>query len=299
MAPKIVANKKDPVDRISTMDILKHRFFNGPTQKLSPPESGLKYTQSTVEEETYTDDRPLRTVSKQRRDHEGASSSVRLYTRPVRHPSREKRVGLEKLLEEIGVSGEYQKRRPSGVSVEEPNHPQLSSRISSNRRPSREISGRHLSGENTTGNKLQGEHSQAIEREYSSDNTEDGSNRRQASRWNHHDNRRTSRGKNRSLDRYHGEKEARFDWHESDEQNGNPIRRNEPLGNPSPGEGLRNALGNIENRLNSKIAKRQSFASHEQRKKESRKGSGGKGFATLVEELVQRPQQGILTYFTC
>ena len=292
------------------MDILKHRFFNGPTRKLSPPENGLKYTQSTVKEETYTDEKvppSLRTVSKQLRGHEDAGSSVSLYARPVRHPSqrsRNKIFELETLLKEIGVSGEYQRRRTSCVSVEEPNRRRhVSSRISSGRRASQAISGRNLSGENKTGNKWQGVCSPTIEREYSSDNTEDGTeygyDQRQTSRWTHHDNRRTSKGNDRSLGSYHGEKEARFDLYEHIERNGNPILQNEPLGNPSPGEGLRNALGNIENRLNNKIAKRQSVTRHEQRKKKSLKGSGGKGFDTLIEELIQRPEPGILLYHTC
>ena len=295
---KVVSHKKDPVDRISTMDILKHRFFNGPTRELSPRKNGSKHTQSTVEGETYADEKidpPLRTILKQRQANEGGGSSVSLYAIPVRHPpqqSRSKRVGLETLLEEIDVSSEYQKGRPSSVSVEDPNLRQASSR---RQRPSRLISGRPVSGENSNENKRHDAYSQEIECEYSSENKEYGSNRRQTSRLYHHDNRCTSKGKHRSLDSHHAEKEAKFDLYGSDELKDNPSRRNERLAHPSPGEGLRNALGNIENRLNIKTANRRSLTSHELGK-ESRKRFGGKGFATLVEELVQRPEQGIVAY---
>jgi hypothetical protein len=298
MSHKIVAHEKDPVDRISTMDILKHRFFNGPTRELSPRENGLKPTQSTVEEETCADEKidpPLRTMLKQRQDNEGGGSWVSLYTMPVRHPSQQsrgKRVGLETLLEEIDVSSEYQKGRPSSVSVEAPNLRQASSR---RQRPSLPISGRHVSGENSNENKRHDAYSDEIEREYPSENKEYGSNRRQTSRLYHHDNRCTSKGRHQSLDSHHAEKEARFDLYENDELKDNPNRRNEPLGYPSPGEGLRNALGNIENRLNNKTANRQSLTSHEL-VKEARKRAGRKGFATLVEELVQRPAPGIAAY---
>jgi hypothetical protein len=96
-----------------------------------------------------------------------------------------------------------------------------------------------------------------------------------------------------SPDSYSRDKEAKFDLSENDinqKRNSKPLRHVGNLGNPSPGEGLRNALGNIENRLNGKQKSRK-VSTNPPSRKQSNKETGEKGFATLVEELV--PNRGI------
>jgi len=105
-------------------------------------------------------------------------------------------------------------------------------------------------------------------------------------------------GRSTSKDSYSGKKEAMFELYEDDYVEPPTIQKNltrqERLGNPSPGEGLRNALGNLENRLHRKHSNRTEL-NHNKRVNECQQSSSEKGFATLVEELVepQRSQKGV------
>ena len=100
--------------------------------------------------------------------------------------------------------------------------------------------------------------------------------------------RRPSHHSDKTINSYTREKEAIYQVSESDD---NPCSRN-PRGQsaPSPGEGLRNALGNLENRIHRRASGRdkpQSFDDGNNRGAEEGRVAGGKGFATLVEELVR------------
>ena len=100
--------------------------------------------------------------------------------------------------------------------------------------------------------------------------------------------RRPSHQSDKTLDSYTREKEAIYQVSESDD---NPRARNSRgLSAPSPGEGLRNALGNLEHRIHRRASARdkpQSLDVVKNHGAEEGRAAGGKGFATLVEELVR------------
>jgi hypothetical protein len=113
------------------------------------------------------------------------------------------------------------------------------------------------------------------------------------------DSNRQVSGGSTSKDSYSGKKEAMFERYGSDHVEPPTVQKNitrpERLGNPSPGEGLRNALGNLENRLHRKQTDRRTDLNPDKRVNKCQKSSSEKGFATLVEELVdpRRSQKGI------
>ena len=94
-----------------------------------------------------------------------------------------------------------------------------------------------------------------------------------------------------SKDSHFGGKEAMFEPYETDDVEPQipekQARRMEPHVKPSPGEGLRNALGKLENRLNRRPTDGQTDLPNNQAINNSQKSSSGKGLATLVEELVE------------
>jgi hypothetical protein len=101
-----------------------------------------------------------------------------------------------------------------------------------------------------------------------------------------------------SLDSYARGKEAIYDrcLPERDRWKHDQPRDSEKMCKPSPGEGLRNALGNLETRLKNRAFGNSRPSSVNQQREDPDRTSGGKGFATLVEELVKprrRDEKGI------
>jgi hypothetical protein len=80
------------------------------------------------------------------------------------------------------------------------------------------------------------------------------------------------------------EKQAVYNQYETEySERRNLSRHQREIGKPSPGEGLRNALGNLETRLKTRNFGTSRQSSVNQQKKDSEP----KGFATMVEELVK------------
>lgn len=264
---------------------------------------GFKYHAETTEEETCLEDRVLPPMKVLPKRHPDPESSDSIEPKPAVDKARRsqqnsgKHLGLKTLLEEIGVSDEY-RRHHSETAPWRYAPIQMSKRTSIEKPISRAIPSvyqrRCLSGESESDENWRERHSKGNEADHSSEGIKSGSHRQPTLLKNRHRDRRVSKEENWSPDSYSREKEAMFDQYESDinqKRNSDPLPRNDARGNPSPGEGLRNALGNIENRLNEN-SRNKPAPRNQQRRKQSGKESG-KGFATLVEELVQRPERGI------
>lgn len=222
---------------------MKNRFFDGPIRELSPLRQRLTYIEEAdVGEEIYHDDYllpPKPSVSRRR-----SVSRDKLDTRPsvdVQHPSRRSsvrdRVGLRTVLEEIGVSDEYQGRRRSREI------PAKDIRVTRRPRNSQEDEDQSRSVFDTSlkDYRLSRHESPAINK---------GA-------------RRISRQYEDSTDSYSRQKEAEFDIYEDDELRGkhHDPRHTNQVDTKSPGEGLRNALGNLGKYLNiNAIKKRQPSA---------------------------------------
>lgn len=102
-------------------------------------------------------------------------------------------------------------------------------------------------------------------------------------------------GGSTSRDSYSAKKEATFEIHECEdefERERESDPRPQHLGRPSPGEGLRNALGNLDNRLHRKRSVGRTGSSHSKGVKGDQNTPSEKGFATLVEELIQPRSSG-------
>lgn len=109
------------------------------------------------------------------------------------------------------------------------------------------------------------------------------------------DSNRYVSGGSTSRDSYSAKKEATFEFYENNDKDESSRDRkqgprSEHLGKPSPGEGLRNALGNLDNRLHQKQSIEGTNLNRDRELKRGQKSSLEKGFATLVEELVQPPR---------
>jgi hypothetical protein len=202
---------------------LKHRFFDGPIRELSPLRKGLTYTEEAdVEEETYHDNclLPRKASISSRRSVSGSKldkrSSVDVQ-RPSRRSSVRDKVGLRTVLEDIGVSDEYQRRARPGDIPSKGRYLYASRRT----RQENEDESRFVSDDSLRSPRLLRHESPAIDKE--------------------------------STDSYSGQKEAEFDHYESDYKHRakhDDPRRTKHVADKSPGEGLRNALGNLDNYLN-------------------------------------------------
>ena len=108
------------------------------------------------------------------------------------------------------------------------------------------------------------------------------------------DYHRRPRERDPSIDSFSRKKEAIYDY---DSERNDRQFHNQPRypggGKPSPGDGLRNALGNLETRLKRRTFGSSRESSANQQSEGSRRSSEVKGFATMVEELVKsRPHGG-------
>jgi hypothetical protein len=274
------------VRRISTFEILKHKFFDGPARMLVVPKRRLSVDGSSIEEETYRNENilppkiavPKRRLGLEHLDPSEPESLEERGSEEVKRTSRAgsggHRVGLETLLEEIGVSDDYPRRR---ISLEIPDD--------NRRRNSRESAEGHIPG------RLSAE----IRR---CDRRISGNRQRHSSVETVDNFHRESETRDESLDSYSRRKEAVYDQHhpERDGRKHDQPRYPEEMGKPSPGEGLRNALGNLETRLKNRAFGNSRQSSMNQQREDPRRASGRKGFATMVEELVKprrRDEKGI------
>jgi hypothetical protein len=215
---------------------LKHRFFEGPIRELLPAKRELTYTEErSVDEETYHDNYALpprvsipngRAASGSKFDyrsngHEGSSVDRQ---GPSRRGSGKDPVGLRTVLEEIGVSEDYRRRRSSREITSKDHLPSPIWRDcpydgrDDNRFPSLN-SGRGVYPQRQTSLDVGGKESHRVSRQ------SEGSN-----------------------DSYSQKKEAGFDYYKSDYKH--KRRTNDGPYTKSPGEGLRSALGNLESYLN-------------------------------------------------
>jgi hypothetical protein len=210
---------------------MKHRFFDGPIRELSPLTKGLTYIEEAdVEEETYHDNHlfPRRASISGRRSVSGSKLDKRSSSdvqRPSRRSSVRDKVGLRTVLEEIGVSDDYQRRtRPAEI-------PSKGVYLYPHRRnrQENEDESRSVSDDSPRSPRLLRHESPAIDKGTRREKYEE------------------------STDSYSGQKEAEFDHYESDYKHRakhDDPRRTKHVADKSPGEGLRNALGNLDNCLN-------------------------------------------------
>jgi hypothetical protein len=211
---------------------------------------------------------------------------------------------LKTLLSEIGVSEEYRRRRQGKriSSAPESDYSAPAPQRKSKDRETADYEPRRKASEDLLVPKR-------VSKEYNKDIDTHGRvmKKMSSSGQNHPRQRKPSRGDppdrrtshrtERSVDSYTGEKEAIYQVSESDDQHHYRGRQTtgpqQGMGAPSPGEGLRNALGNLETRINSgalsgrdtELRVNETHARQEIRR--GRPPSDGKGFATMVEELVK------------
>ena len=220
--------------------------------------------ESSVHEKTGDKDRILPRM----RDIQRKPRSRRRLPKTTVSKDHDEDKGFRTMLEEIRVPSKSQRKR----SAENAPIPYESRRPSENREPRR------------SRNHVVSHQSAEINR---------------ASFGSFRDSNRHVSGGSTSKDSYSGKKEATFELYESDDVEPAIEPETVPcpsrLGNASPGEGLRNALGNLENRLYRKQSNGRTQLDRNKGGNKSEKSSSEKGFATLVEELVepQRSQKGI------
>jgi hypothetical protein len=209
-----------------------------------------------------------------------------------------KQVRLGTLLDEIGLSDRYEGHYEE-AAPETHSRKTAFKRISNRRLASRKIPNcsqrrRTSSKESENENDLR-PRSQVKELDSSSESAHSDAKQLDILSKKYQYHHQIFREETGSSDSYSRDKEAKFDLSENNinqKRNSKPLRHVDNLGNPSPGEGLRNALGNIENRLNGNQKNRR-VSMNPPSRKQSSKEAGEKGFATLVEELIQRPNQGV------
>ena len=310
---------EDPGRRISVDEILEHRFFAGPIRELLPLRS-IDYDEGTYVEDPSSEEYSKDIDDKERRhDQKNRVPNSRTHlkgitsddperprygdilqtrypsSRPSKEPRRESRqtsrqtsgknqIGLRTLLSEIGVAEDYQQlqQRVSNEWEADDFAPQRKSKDpglddhEGLQRPRKHMQSRRVSKDDYKGNvkprRVSKEHHAPKQRVSSKESQ----------------HRRPSHQSDKTINSYTREKEAIYQVSESDE---NPRSRN-PRGQsaPSPGEGLRNALGNLEHRIHRRASARdkpQSLDDVKNHGAEEGRAAGGKGFATLVEELVR------------
>jgi len=202
-----------------------------------------------------------------------------------RQTSGKSQIGLRTLLSEIGVAEDYQRlQRVSNEWEADDFVPQRKSKDhgiddhEGQQRTRKHIQFRRVSKDDYKDNVKP----QRVSKEHHGH----GAKQRVSSKESQH--RRPSHQSDKTLDSYTREKEAIYQVSESDD---NPRARNSRgLSAPSPGEGLRNALGNLEHRIHRRASARdkpQSLDVVKNHGAEEGRAAGGKGFATLVEELVR------------
>ena len=294
---------QDPRVRISTFDILKHPYFDGPIRPLSPPSNGFNHVEAmTAKDESSVEDRvlPSRLVPPKSSSSDSVADlgnalemdQLQNRGRQKTNPRRaEPEIGLTTVLEEIGVSNDYQQRR----SLEHPQQPRAmryysdgNGRATTSKLHSRRQREQPLD-KNTRRQTLS-----ALPADSDLDNPIVGpyhssSHSIPPAQQDDKDHIRFLETQ-RTPDSYTREKEATFERYADEQHNERKII--EPMGDPASGEGLRNALGNLERKLKNRPYIKESNKDPWKRTKEHLPGSREKGFAAMLDNFIPHENGG-------
>ena len=286
------ADLENPVHRITLPAIVKHRFFSGPVKPLSPISIYTSCFTSSKEPSIEYRMLPSRNRVSPRSSQRISEQSIT--RRPSSFPATRRTFALQTLLEDLGIADEYRQKYGSHASFATPKRCDVSTRKEIHLRA--RADDQHQETRKTSAKpyirapKQGHQKSSRITNRHCSKSPISSFEGTESHSAEHIRNNRFHRKSSGPLPIANSRSRGKggiFEVFEGDDIHSNPQSSTQK----SPNSRIRNALGNIESRLKSSKPSG-NFAKQPQFEKNMSRSSEEKGFPTMVEELLKRPDNG-------